>query len=63
MLVCFLLRYRKEVNLNGKGGGEKVGTEEAVIRIYNERKKSIFSIKQRNIKSSPIRAVQVLSMS
>lgn len=62
MLVCFFIRYRKEVNLNGKGGEEEVGTEEAVIRIYYE-KKIYFSIKQRNIKSSPIRAVQVLSMS
>lgn len=45
MLVCFLIRYRKEVNLNGKGGGEEVGTEgrETVIRIYCEEKNLFFN--------------------
>lgn len=49
---CFLTRGRKQVGLDGRGGGEEVGgveREENIIRIYCIRK-CLFSIKGENIK-------------
>lgn len=43
----FLMRDRKGVDLDGRGGGEELGgrREETPVRIYHVREKSLFLIK------------------